>query len=143
MAGGIAVAGAGATCKLQDPERLQGQEERLGDLPETGGGGGGVPYRPTLILDRLQVRRSQRELKGEEPRYLVRTGSLRTRKILDSPAPSSRSEGGRREGGRTDGGETSREEREGGSREGGDTLRKNDGETCYMLQTGCYVWTGR
>ena len=89
------------------------------------------------------MRRSKRELNGEEPRYLVRTGSLRTRKILDSPAPSPRSEGGGREGGRTDGGDTTMEEREGGSREGGNTLRKNEGETCYMLQTGCYVWTGR
>ena len=53
------------------------------------------------------MRRSKRELGGQSPQFLVRTGSLKTRSMME------------------------REEK----REGGNT--------CYMLQSGCYLWTGR
>ena len=53
------------------------------------------------------MRRSKRELGGQSPQFLVRTGSLKTRSMMERE-----------------------EKREGGG-------------TCYMLQSGCYLWTGR
>ena len=62
---------------------------------------------PKEGLGEEALRRSKRELGGESPKFLVRTGSLKTRSMLERE-----------------------EKREGGS-------------TCYMLQSGCYLWTGR
>ena len=66
-------------------------------------------HNPKEGLGEEALRRSKRELGGESPKYLVRTGSLKTRSML-----------------------LEREEK-----------REVGGSTCYMLQSGCYLWTGR
>ena len=78
----------------------------------------GPARRPDLGEEVL--RRSTRQL-GESPGFLVRTGSMRTRRFR----------------GAGEEGEAGKDEGKAGKEEG------KESSTCYMIQSGCYVWTGR